>query len=230
MRESCLISFLAAILVLLSGCVPYQKIVKTEFPQGEREIKNRKIIGRNLRHDRILDEFSTDIEMDALWFSDEVRELYVDMVSRKEALDDASKNELLTSHLEKNDNELTFYVLVYTPEKHRSDLNDKNPFWSMYLNMPDGQKRHMSSIKEIDIVDLDPVVKELFGHHVTEHKRAFLTTFPVKAFSFNHVSSNDLKMELVFRSTKAWKPLTWNLGQEAKKKNTVEDYYWIEYL
>ena len=230
MKQSSVGSFFAVLLILFVGCVPYQKIVKTEFPQGERELKNRNVVGRNIRDLRVLDEYATDIEVNALWMSDEVREEYVDMVTRKKALDMATRADLLEGHIEKNDNTLTFYVFVYTPESHRSDLHDKDPFWSLYLKMPDGKKRHATSIKEVDIVDLDPTIKEFFGHRVTPYKRAFVVDFPVKAFSPSGFIGSDMKMHLVVRSTKAKGRLTWDLGEEKKKKHTSEDYYWIEYL
>jgi len=229
--KNMIMRFLAgAALFVLSGCVPYQKIVRTEFPQGKRDVKQRDIIGRNLRNMRILDEYSTDIELDALWMSDEVRELYVDMKTRKEARDDETSLEMLTTHLEKNDNALTFYVLAYTPENHRSDLHDKDPFWSLYLKMPDGKKRRATSIKEVDGVDLDPIIKEMFGHRLTQYKRAFIVTFPVAPISLGDLPGKDVKMHLVARSAQAKGMLTWELGVDDVKKHTLEDYYWIEYL
>lgn len=204
--------------------------MKSEFPQGERENKNRNVIGRNVRDMRIHDEYSTDIEVNALWMSDEVRQNYVDIVARKKGLDIATKADLLEGHIEKNDTTLAFYVLVYTPETYRSDLHDKEPFWSLYLKMPDGQKRQATSIKEVDIVDLDPTIKEFLGHRVTPYKRAFVVIFPVKAFVYEGFEDSDMKMHLVVRSTKAKGKLTWDLGDDKKRKYTTEDYYWIEYL
>jgi hypothetical protein len=165
-----------SIVMLSTGCVPYHKLLKSEFPQGERVNKKNNFISNYLQETRVYEEFSSVIEINALWFSNEVRREYTQRYCDRRGKDNSFKNAMLRRELEENKHWITFYVLVATSHSELSALSDVDPYWTLSLALPTGEKLSPELIKE---VDLNPEVRSFFGDKYNPFKRAFLVRFPL---------------------------------------------------
>lgn len=219
-------SFAILSFILLPGCVKYYDLSKTEFPQGEKQSDERKVVADNLRTTAIYNQFETKAIFDVLWLSDETRTAFVDINCRKNGKDEQAKNALLRRQLEENKHWITFCVLADVRDKTHLSLTDKDPYWSLYLKLPNGENVRPISIKE---VELEPEYQFLFGDRFNAFKRVYMVKFP--ATNLNGVSylQDVNKFQMALGSPAKEKELEWDLIDKKSKKKVWnhDDYYWI---
>lgn len=219
------------LIVMLSGCVPYYKLSKSEFPQGTNLETHYDITENFVRSQRVFEQFTTLANFDALWLSDQTRIAYVDMHCKKRGKSSEAQSAMLERQLEENRHRISFYVLADIRDVFNGSMNDKNPVWTPYLEL-DGQKLEPVSIKEIE---LEPEYINLFGNKLNSFKTSYLVSFPAKDQAGKFYLDGCKIVKLVFSSVDKSCSVEWNLEQisklsksenKNKKVGKEIDFYW----
>jgi hypothetical protein len=229
-----LILFAIVVLILIhNGCIPYHKLSKTEFPQGQDlDLKSYAIAQLYLKSSAVYNQFTTLAIFDALWLSDDVRNAYVCQNCLSSGKNEESKQAFLNRQLEENKHEISFYVLADIRQHFGRGLNEKNSYWKPFISV-DGQKIEPVLIKE---VELDPEYKTFFDPRFSSLKTAYLVQFPATDASGKHYLKDCKKLELTISSVEKACCLEWDLSKleqavekvQASKKRVKKngDYYW----
>ena len=162
------------LLLFFAGCVPYHKIIKSEFPQGKNFVSSQAIVAHALRSLSFYSQFKTLARFDILWLSDFTRAEYVASYARRHGLSRESMNALLRQQLHENDRSLSFYILADVRDTEQKNLGEPDAYWSFYLATSDGFKQKPTSIKAIT---LEPEIGAFFGQRYTKNKSAYLVRF-----------------------------------------------------
>lgn len=212
-------------LVVLPSCIPYNKVVKSEFPQGESYDDNREITYHNVRSTTVYDEFTTKGIFHALRLSDQARTAYVDVHCRKRGIIGEGKKAMLNRQLEENKHWISFYVLADIREKTYTSLSEKNSVWTVYLDVGNDINLAPESIKE---VDLEPEYQAIFAHRFSLFKTAYLIKFPVTDGAGKHYDGDDVDLKLVVSSPYKKGELAWKQSDSiiTEKLRKDEDFYW----
>lgn len=225
---------LLSVIVMLSGCVPYYKLSKGEFPQGTDLETHYDITQNFVRSQRIFDQFTTLANFDALWLSDQTRIAYVDMYCKKRGRSNEAQEAMLERQLEENRHWISFYVLADVRDVFNGAMNDKTPDWTPYLEVG-SQKLEPVAIKEIE---LEPEYIHLFGSKLNSFKTAYLVSFPAQDQSgkfYLDLCKTSSMLKLVFSSVDKSCSVEWNLEQinkpskaenKSKKIGKEIDFYW----
>lgn len=199
--------FFILFLGILPGCGKVYDWARGNFDQG-REFKNEDIIteARNeIKTATVYDLFSVVGKFDALWLSDKVRDLYVNLFALKHRKDEAQQKVFLRRQLEENNHFISFYVLSL----HDVVLGEQDTNWSMFLKVGD----NVYTPKEIKIIDLDPVYKDIFGKMSNKFKDVYLVYFNAKDIENNYIINPDVEtISLSFRSVNKEVSFTWDVG------------------
>ena len=198
---------------MLPGCGKVFDWARDNFDQG-REFKNEDLLSeiRNqINSATVYDLFSVAGKFDALWLSDTVRDLYVNLFALKNRKSEDQKMVFLRRQLEENNHFISFYVLSLK----EIVLGDEESDWVMFLRVQD----RIYTPKEIKLVDLSPVYKDIFGKKFSQFKDAYLVYFNAKDIENNFIvnpnnSSNSGidKIELIFRSMNKEVVMTWDVA------------------
>jgi hypothetical protein len=192
-------------LFFLSGCLPYHRYIKSEFPQGYEYKVDKKLISTYLKSKAVYDEFSTVAIFDAIWNSDEVHSECIDMQHRGK--EKREKKKLLKTRLYENEQWISFYVLADIRNSQKAIMSEQDPQWKIYLQCDDGKRMDVEEIKEID--ELSPTITAIFGKQFTDFKN-FKTPYLVK---FERVKFKD-KLKLIFSSPEKECSLKWDLEED----------------
>ena len=82
----CLLSFVI-IVGMLPGCIKYYRVAKTEFPQGKEQVEEQFEARDDIKSVSIYDQFETTAFFDVMWFSEVIRDAYVDLYSSMNTLE-----------------------------------------------------------------------------------------------------------------------------------------------
>lgn len=219
-------NFLVLLLVMtFSSCVRYEKLVKTEFPQGTSYDDNREVTHNNVRSTTIYDQFSTKGFFDGLRLSDEVRTAYVDLYCRKRGITGEARKATLNRHLEENKHWISFYLLADVRDKTYISLSEKGSSWTVYLDVGNKVMLQPEFIKE---VDLEPEYQAFFAHRFNLFKTAYLIKFPIMDIHGKRYEGDDVDVKLAISSPYKKGELVWKFSQTKtrKKLNKDEDFYW----
>jgi len=213
------------IVMTLSSCVRYDKLVKSEFPQGTSYDDNRDVTYYNVRSVTLYDQFSTKGVFNALRLSDSTRTKYVDVYTRKRGITGESYKAMLNRNLEENKHWISFYVLADIRDKTYVSFSEKNSFWSLYLDLGNGVTIAPESIKEVDV---EPEYQAFFSHRFNLFKAAYLVKFPIFDSSGKRYEGDDVEMTLVISSPYKNCELAWKNSdkEQHKKLRKDEDFYW----
>jgi hypothetical protein len=230
-----------SVVVMFSGCVPYHKLSKSEFPQGTNLETHYDITENFVRSERVLDVFTTLANFDALWLSDQTRIAYVDMHCKKRGKSIQAQETMLERQLEENRHWISFYVLADVRDVFNGAMNDKTPDWTPYLEIGD-KKLEPVSIKEIE---LEPEYINLFGSRLNSFKTAYLVSFQAQdqagkfyldsCMTGTEENKTGTGIKLVFSSVDKSCSMEWDLEQinkslKSEKKNKKVgkeiDFYW----
>ena len=215
------------VLFILPSCIPYYKLVKSEFPQGKDYNDNREFAFNYIRSKSVFDSFTTLAAFDALWLSDDVRAAYVGMCGRSSGLSSSKKAYLQKEQLEENRRKISFYLLADIRDKAHYSMADKHSIWKMHLKTADGQKVE-AEIKDIEPDDLEPEFREMFGHRFELSKSIYLVQFPAYGPSGKYYLNNQFDFSLVISSAKKKTSLKW-VASDYKERSELgkdEDFYW----
>lgn len=215
------------VLACVSGCIPYHKIVRSEFPQADEKKDNRAIVYNYLREVPVYDQFRTLAIFNVLWLSDEVRSCYVDLYGIRRGKDVAAREVLLKRQLEENQHWISFYVLADIRNKtpHLS-LHDKNAYWTVFLETADKKIRiEPVFVKE---VELDPEYESLFSYRLNAFKTPYLIKFPTKDLTGKRYFAEGACLTLVLSSPDREVKVTWDKNSRKNQQELLkdEDRYW----
>jgi|SaaInlLV_10m_DNA_2_1039722.scaffolds.fasta_scaffold00173_7 hypothetical protein len=225
----CLLSFVI-IVGMLPGCIKYYRVAKTEFPQGKEQVEEQFEARDDIKSVSIYDQFETTAFFDVMWFSEVIRDAYVDLYCKRRGLIKNERNSFAESYESKYANKLIFCILADVRDKKHDSLNDKNSAWSMYVDL--GNRKILPS--KIDKVVLDPEVKKLFGSKFSNYKKAYQVTFDIGGDDYIYQLALNRQFDFFISSVNKYCVLSWQKGRtftESKKivKKSVkdEDYYWL---
>lgn len=211
-------------LMMLSSCVKYYEVIKSEVPQGEKLYDNRQITHNYVRSQRVMDQFITRAVFDVLWLSNETRRAYVDTVCRSKP--DAERSAMLKRQFEENNHWISFYVLADIRHDVYKSLNDQNSEWRLYLKLSDGKRIEPVSIQEHEI---EAEYQQIFGYRFSLHKTGYLVKFSTKSPDGKPFISADDSITLVMASPDRMTNFVWNKNdfKESCELLADEDFYWI---
>lgn len=223
----------SAIVFLFNGCVPYHKLCKTEFPQGDDlELKQYAIAQLYLRSVSVYSQFTTLAIFDTLWLSDDVRNAYVCQNCVASGKNEDAKQALLNRQLEENKHEISFYVLADIRQNFGRNLSDKNSYWKPFIIIND-ERIEPSLIKE---VELDAEYKTFFDPKFSSLKTAYLVQFPAQSPAGVNYLDNCKEIKLVFSSVEKSCFMEWDVNKlhsetekliaSHKRFKKNEDFYW----
>ena len=213
-------------LVLFPSCIKYYKVIKNEFPQGEKRKDRREVAYNFLRTSKVYDQFVTQAIFHTLWLSNDVRAAYIDDFSGRRGKQADARDALLKRQLEENRHWISFYVLADLRNRQHVALNDKNAFWTMYIETQDGKKIEPISIKN---VDLEPEYQRYFGHRYTPYKDMYLVRFPAKSLNGKkYLKKDDDSFKLMISSPYKKLAVEWQKKNRRKHVELLkdEDFYW----
>ena len=192
---------------ILPGCGKVVDWAKDNFDQG-REFKNEDMISTirdQIKSATVYDLFSVAGQFNALWLSDKVRDLYVNLFSLKHRKNESQKNVFLRRQLEENNHFISFYVLSL----HDISLGDQDSDWSLFLTVGDA----IFTPQEIKIIDLAPIYKDIFGKKYNKFKDAYIVYFNAKDLENQFIVTPEIEtISLKFRSVNKEVVLTWNVA------------------
>lgn len=163
------------ILFLIPGCVPYHKIIKSEFPQGTFFSTPQSIVAHTLRSLAFYEQFRTQARFDALWLSDRLRLEYVRHYAARRGLSEEKSDALLRQQLRENDRMITFYLFADIRDTEQSQLVEQNAFWTFYLATERGLKIKPTSVVLVD--ELEPEIAYFLGKRFSKNKQIYRLSF-----------------------------------------------------
>ncbi len=210
---------LLPMIAVISGCVPYYKLSKREFPQGiDLPIRNE--ISRDyVKAQTVYDQFTTLAHFDAMWLSDQTRIAYVDTYCQKRGKTGDAKEAFLRRQLEENRHWISFYVLADVRDVFNGTMSDKTPVWTPYLEIGE-IKIEPVTIKE---VDLEPEYISLFGSKLNSFKTVYLVSFPANDATGKFYLDGSKNLKLVFSSVDKACSMEWDLEQLNKHPNSHDN-------
>lgn len=215
------------IMIIMPSCVPYQKVIKSEFPQGEEHQKNEAVVQHHLKTARVYDQFATLARFDSIWLSDEMRACYVDLYAARRGLSQEEKDALLRRQLEENKHWVSFYLLADIRDVTHISMSEKNTAWTVYLQMTGKPNVQPISIKE---VELEPEYQRFFSKNCFNvTKVPYLIKFPALDMQGRRYDEQ-ATLSLVVNSARKYQTMSWDTDMSLIPKTKLkpyEDYYWV---
>lgn len=146
-----------------------------------------------LRSISVYDQFTTLAMFDALWLSDEVRTMYVNMCAYKTCKTQDQRDTILRRQLAENEHYISFYVISL----YEVPLKEKEGVWTISLEVDDACYMPV----EVKAVDLSPEYEAIFGKRLTCFKVPYIVRFD--AYDTNKcalITSTTKSIKLIFRS------------------------------
>lgn len=214
-----------SLIFCFSGCIPYHKVVKSEFPQSAEHQDSRALVYNYLRTVPVYYQFQTRAIFDVIWLSDEVRTAYAHAYSKRRGKDLSAQEVVLKRELEENQLSIAFYVLADIRTKTRKALSDKGAYWTVYLETELGERIESMSVKE---VELEPEYVAWFAHRFNLFKDAYLVKFPVTNAEGKRYFGAENRVTLIFSSPEQEVKAIWDAKQRKNRQELTkdEDMYW----
>ncbi len=213
------------VLVIFTSCIKYHKLLKNEFPQGDKQQDRREVAYNFLKTSKIYEEFNTQAIFYTLWLSDEVRTVYIHDYSERRGKDAAVCEALVKRQLEENKHWISFYLQADIRDRQHVALNDKNSLWTLYLQTAQGKRVEPISIK---IVELEPEYQRYFGHRYNPFKDTYLVRFPAQDLEGTVYMQADKVCMLFISSPSKKVAISWDKKDSKKHAELLkdEDFYW----
>lgn len=193
-------------LMIMPGCGRIIDWAKDSYYEGKPLSVDTSLAQRHMRSAIVYDQLDTVGVFDALFLSDEVRSVYVDMHILKHGKSEEQKAAMLRRQLEENNHFINFYVLA----SKKTPLDTKQSDWSLFLATSDGTTLTPIEIKE---VELAPEMLTIFGSRFNRFKTPYLVKFNAKKVDDSLVISPEIQwFELCFRSTEKEVDLAWSFN------------------
>ena len=193
-----------ALLLLLPSCGKVVDWVQDSFKQADVLGTHCEVVERYTKTITVYDQLTTVAKFDALWLSNDVRSVYVDLFALKFGKTEEQKKILLRRQFEENNHFISFYVLSL----YESPLGDPHSAWTLFLTVDD---KNYAPI-EVKSVELLPEYICMFGKKFNRFKVAYSVKFDAKDIEDMPILTADTHtIELVFRTTKKEAILTWDM-------------------
>jgi hypothetical protein len=201
---SCYTRFvLFGLVFLLPSCGKMVDWVSNSFTQASSLDDHCDIVEKYSKSITTYDQFTTVAKFDALWLSNQVRQVYVDLFALKFGKTEEQKRALLRRQFEENNHFISFYVLSL----YECPLGDVHSAWTLFLTI--GNKNYTPI--EVKVVELSPEYVYMFGKKFNRFKVAYSVKFDAKNIDdIPLIGDNTPDMKLVFRSIKKEAVLTWD--------------------
>ena len=196
------------LLICIPGCTRYGDWVQGIFQQGTKVPNSIPCAGKYIRSLHLYDYLSTLGLFEALWLSDEVRSIYVDLYAKKNCLSSCQQDSVCDAECAKNDRCTTFIVLAWVKGYTNTDLSEECPLWSLCLSV--NCKRYPAC--SIKIIDVCPEYAAMFGRIYTRFKTAYCVKFDVGEDTL----SSAQKFELIFKRIGLEASMVWCLDSCGK--------------
>lgn len=207
MKHSC-VAFVCSgfLLLLLPSCGRIVDWGKRTLYQGEELIIDYSKAHNYIRSVNAYDQFTTIARFDALWLSEEVRNIYATIYTQLAERNDEQKKILLQRQLDETAHFIIFYVLV----PHDVPFNDTNALWSIFLSVDSAFYDPI----EVKTIELSPIYKAFFGERYNRFRVAYQLKFDARDINNNQlITTNTQLIQLHFRSLQKALILTWNLPE-----------------
>lgn len=198
------IEVIVLVLLLLPGCGKIIDWGKERYNTVSYLNADIKVVERYLRSIITYDQLTTVAYFDALWLSDEVRAVYVDLFVLKFGKTQEQKNIFLRRQYEENNHFISFYVLSL----YDNPLGEPLSEWTVFLRINDTNYQPI----EVKVVDLSPEYICMFGKRYNRFKVAYSVKFDAKNIEDEFLIAPDTKkMNLYFRSAEKEAILAWDM-------------------
>jgi hypothetical protein len=192
-------------LLLLPSCGKVVDWVHGSFQQISSTGSHCEIAAKYIKSITEYDQFTTAAKFDALWLSNEVRMVYVNLFGLKFGKTEEQKKALLRRQLEENNHFISFYVLSL----YECSLGDPHSAWTLFLTV---DNKNYAPI-EIKVVELAPEYECMFGKKFNRFKVVYSVKFDAKNIEeLPLITPDTQKMKLCFRSIKKEVSLEWDVS------------------
>lgn len=179
---------------------------KGSFYQGEKVDPNLVLVRDHIKSIVVYDQLKTVLQIDALWLSDPVREVYSNLFSHLAGKGDEYKTTLQKRQREENNRFILFYIL----SSYKIPLGVPESVWQLFLKI---DENHFSPI-EIKTIELAPLYQKFFGKKYSVFKVAYQVKFDAKDMDSNPLIKEGInKIALCFRSLYKEAVLEWSLNE-----------------
>lgn len=200
--------------VLLSGLCGCGRIVdwgKRQFTQAKNIDGNIEVAKKFTRSKVVYDQLDTVFFVDALWLSDEVRDLSANLLTDSLSKSTEFKKTVIKRQHEESSRFIMFYLLI----PYNFSFGERDSVWHVTL-LIDGE---IYSPIETKSLELTPVTRHLFGKLPSRFKNAYQCKFDAKDIDDYPLITNETKtITLRFDSITKEVELTWDLNELRPKK------------
>lgn len=192
----------------LPACVRYYKWGKEQFPQVDKRCSLEKQGTRYLRSADVFDEFQTIGKFDAVWFSEDARQCYIEAVARRFGYSQNQKDILITQHHDESRYKIVFYLLLSAASDSSRPLlsaTDKRATWAAVL-IKNGKEYQAQTITSLE---LDSEIMTFFGTRYSQHRVAYKVEFARFDGHQDILGTPDTALRLDLRSALYQVVLSW---------------------
>jgi len=153
------------------------------------------------RTGKLYRQLDTEIIVDAIYFSGELREEWVKREAARKSLSAVETQGLREKQRAENDRVARFFLAVYTPGDERENLADTRSVWSLFLDTPSGPVRPMA----IDKISANKTPWGTSLPFPVEFRTLYRVDFPREAAGTG-------SMDLALSSVRGGLKLSWKNG------------------
>lgn len=189
-------------LLFLTSCAAH-KAVK----QAESDYLS--VLEKWTREGKIYENFETTVLINATYKTQEFRESYVTEYINTFMLDSEKGDKLMKGEMEAPKKYHEFFLSIHTPNLEWSDLEKKEPIWSLYLVNDAGETVSPLDIKKLK--EIGPGVMRFYPYF-TEWSTGYTVKFPLNLSDGRELITAETNyIKLVFTGTPGKGELVWNL-------------------
>ena len=208
-------------MLFLSGGFQTYNMISTEFKQARTYEPSYDAVRQFVRSLTLYQGFETRAHFDVMWYSDVVAAIVSSLRACKQG-DSVTESEAFVSReMEKNMQELTFYVLSDVTSQGHISLCDEHSAWSLYVITPSGQLIKPSRIKE---VAFGPEIEFLFGDRFAPFKKSYRVTIPLKDHQSAALIHEEEAFSLVCAGAGIKGAMSWIMPEAVSHSELIERY------
>lgn len=206
-KSSCL--YIVGLVIFLSGLCGCGRVgdwLKQNFKQAKTVDGSLVTIKRYTRSTAQYDQLSTVAYFDAVWLSDDVRQVYVNLQTHALGKGEEYKRTLLKRQKEESNRFIMFYILVpYTISFGESDSQ-----WNVTLFVDEDR----FSPVELKSIELSPVNQYMLSKLYSRFKNVYQCKFDAHDIDdYPLINEDTQKIELRFASPNKEASLVWSIPE-----------------
>lgn len=206
-KSSC--AYIVGLTILLSGLCGCGRVgdwLKNNFKQAKSVDSSLVITKRYTRSVAEYDQLSTVAYFDALWISDDVRHVYVNLQTHALGKGEEYKKTLLKRQREEGNRFIMFYILV----PYTISFGDIDSQWHVTLLIDNDR----FSPVELKSIDLSPVQQYMLSKIYSRFKNVYQCKFDAHDIDDYPLINKDTQtIELRFTSPNKEAALLWNIPE-----------------